>query len=487
MNRAAGEARNVRGNTFVQAWFQLIRIAQLHAIDNDALQRPIRNLVDITAAAGAESQLSLQMKEGALLLNGARIRLSNEEYELVHTIATFLKGRGLGGFTIEGPLTAEAVRRLLSILIYAEPGDRTYAKIETALTAARLPFIIHRPPSGEKSGDDRILEHRTFTFFLYAKLVILVRSVLAEEKLAPGRRGFLMRNIARTIQLLVDVCREDAPTFIGVAAVKNEEMYAGHHAANVAVLAIALGRRLGMGKAALADLGMAAIFHDAGMRSCPIEILEKPGPLDQKERAIVAQHPLHSVDFLLEEKKISKANLSRMVVAFEHHRHNAGTGFPPASRRPDLLSRIVTICDAYDAMSTKRPWRKAYLPDQAIASMLRESGPRFDPALLKTFVSMLGVYPIGSLVRLDSGQLAVVVSPGDEGDGVARPLVTLVGRLAQPEGTIDLQERTSAGAFARSIVSCEEPARYGIQISSIIAAGGTPSYGPAAAASGQPD
>ena len=472
-----GDAQNIRGNAFVQAWFQLIRIAQLHAVDNQALQRPIQTVADITAT----THIAFQMKDGSPFVNGVRVKLSNEEYEIAHTIFTFLKERGIGGFTIDGALTPESIRRLLAILVYAPPPERTFPKIEAALMAQSLPFRISKPTVEEKGTDDRTLELRTFTFFTYAKLVVLYKSILTEQAMAPARRGFLMRNVSRTIQSLVDVCRQDPQTFVGAAAVRNEEMYAEHHAANVAILAIAVGHRLGMGKVALADLGMAAVFHDAGLRSCPVEILEKSGPLDQNERAIVAQHPIRSVDFLLEEKKINKANLSRLIVAFEHHRHNTGSGFPPASRRPDLLSRIVTICDVYDALTTKRPWRNAYLPDQAVASMLRESGPRFDPALLKTFVAMLGVYPIGSLVRLNSGQLGVVVSPGTEADGLTRPLVTLVGKNGQPAATIDLKERNGSGTYARTIVSCEDPGRYGILISAIIAAAGSPSFGVAVA------
>lgn len=421
-----GEA-SWRGNALVQTWFQLIRISQMHAIDNQALDRPIEALVDITShITGAETQLAFQIKDGALFVNGKKVRLTSDEYELAHTVFIFLRERGMGGFTFVSALDADAVRKLLTILIYSPPSERAFARIETALAAQGLPFRIIRPEGGRKSDGERQLERRTYTFFTYARLVVLHRSLLSET-VTPARRSFLMQNISRTIQTLVDVCQEDARIFIGTSAVRNEEMYAEQHAANVAVLSIAMGHRLGMGKVALADLGTAAVFHDAGLRSCPVEILEKSGPLDSNERAIIAQHPIRSVDFLLEEKQISKSNLSRLIVAFEHHRLNTGTGFPPSSRRPDLLSRIVTICDVYDALTTRRPWRSAYLPDQAIASMLRESGARFDPALLKSFVAMLGVYPVGSLVRLDNGQLGVVVSPGGEGDAIDRPHVTLIG------------------------------------------------------------
>src|SRR5207244_1288624 len=142
-----------------------------------------------------------------------------------------------------------------------------------------------------------ILERRSYTFLTYSKLVVLYRALLADEKLTTSRRQFLMKKIARTIQALVDICIEDDHTFIGVAAVKSGEAYAAHHAANVAVLSIALGEKIGLSKVELADLGLAAIFYDVGLRGFPAEIVDKPEPLDDRERAIISQHPMKSVEF----------------------------------------------------------------------------------------------------------------------------------------------------------------------------------------------
>src|SRR5207245_11456661 len=138
--------------------------------------------------------------------------------------------------------------------------------------------------------------------------------------------------------------------------------------------------------------------------------------------------------------------------------------------RPDLYSRIVTIADVYDALTTQRPWRNAYMPDEALGMMTRESGRRFDAALVKVFVNTLCLYPIGTLVRLDSGDLGIVIYGGVENERLGRPILALIGRDGRPAGSVDLAERNPGGTYRWAIVVTEDPKKFGIQPSGIIAA-----------------
>ncbi|HEY8133392.1 MAG TPA: HD domain-containing phosphohydrolase [Thermoanaerobaculia bacterium] len=456
-------------NVVMQTWFQLFRTAQIHAVDNQALQRPIAAMVDMTnTLIPKEGRLSFQAKDKALFVNGTKLRLSSDEYELAREIFQFFEERGIGGFTIEAPMNTAAVRGLLNALVYTP--ERKFDKLEAAVKAANLPFRLNKPlGSGKKSRAEVTLERRSYTFFTYSKLVVLYRSLIAEQKPVAAQRAFLVKKIARTIQALVDICLEDDHTFLGVSAVKSGEAYAAHHAANVAILAIALGEKLGFSKVELADLGMGAVFHDVGLRDCPADLLMKPEPLDQKDRTWIEQHPMRSVEYLLNQRSFSKSSLSQMVVAFEHHRNFDGSGYPFGSRRPDIFSRIVTIADVYDAMTTQRPWRNAFMPDETLGMMSREAGRRFDPALMKVYVNTLGLYPVGTLVRLDTGDLGVVIYGGGEGERLSRPIITLLNREGKPSGTVDLAERTPAGAYRWSIVMTEDPKKFGIQPSGLIA------------------
>lgn len=471
LNLAGGEAANSL-NAALYAWFHLFKTAQIHAIDNQALARPIQVMADLTASMIAtDGRLSLQTKDRAVFVNSTKLKLSTDEYVLANAIFDFFEERGMGGFTVEAPLTPEMLRRLLMLMVYAPAPERKFDRLEAAIKATAIPFRINKPlGTSRKSDSELTLERRGYTFFTYSKLVVLYRSLLADEKLNANRRHYLMKKIARTVQALVDICLEDDHTFISVAAVKSGESYAPHHAANTAILAIALGDKIGMNKVELADVGMAAVFHDIGLHTCAAELTDKRATLDQKERFIVAQHPIQSVEFLLDEKRFNRAALIRVIAAFEHHRLFAGTGYPPASRRPHVVSRMIAIAAVYDALTTERPWRKAYLPDEALAALLRESGKQFDPALLKIFVNTVGLYPVGTLVRLDSGEMGIVVYGSGEGERVSRPIVTLVNRDGKPSDTIDLMEKTLGGAFKRMVVGTDDPSKYGMQPSGIIAA-----------------
>ena len=415
-----------------------------------------------------EGRVALQAKDRALFVNGNKLRLSTDEYELAREIFTFFEERGIGGFAIEAPMDSEGVRKLLTALVYTP--ERRFEKLEAAVKAASIPFRLNKPLGVKKSRGEVQLERRSYTFFTYSKLVVLYRNLISQQKVIASERAFLLKKIARTIQALVDICLEDDHTFLGVSAVKSGEAYAAHHAANVAVLAIALGEKLGFSKVELADLGMAAVFHDVGLRDCPADILMKPEPLDPKDRALIEQHPMRSVEYLLSQRSFSKSTLSQMIVAFEHHRNFDGSGYPYGSRRPDIFSRIVTIADVYAAMTTQRPWRNAFMPDEALGMMSREANRRFDPALMKVFVNTLGLYPVGTLVRLDSGDLGIVIYGGGEGERLNRPIISLLGRDGKPAGNVDLAERSPAGAYRWSIVMTEDPKKFGIQPSGLIAA-----------------
>ena len=467
-----GEADPTRDgpNAFLHAWFQLFKTAKIHDIDNQALLRPVQNFVQmVERTLAAEGRISFQAKDRALFLNSVKLRLSSEEFEIVYDTCEFFEERGMGGFVIQGSFDFEGVRQLLRILVYAPPEKRGFAALDAELKASGLPFRVNKTlgTRGSASRAEAVLERRSYAFLTYSKLVVLYRSLLAEEHLTASRRQYLTKKIARTVQALIDICLEDDHTFLGISSVKSGEAYAPHHAANTAVLAIALGEKIGLRKVALADLGLAAVFHDVGLRSVPAAILEKKGPLDPAERALVEQHPLRGVEFFLTEQ-ITTTVLSRIVAIFDHHRELGDGGYPRLSRPPGLLSRIVAIASVYDALTTDRPWRRAHLPDEALGLMLARSGTQFDPVLLKVFVNTLGLYPVSTLVRLSTGEVGVVVYGGGEAERATRPIVALLGPDGRPGQTVDLVERDGSGSYRRTIVGAEDPAKYGLQASALL-------------------
>ncbi|MFQ5789010.1 MAG: HD-GYP domain-containing protein [Acidobacteriota bacterium] len=466
------EGKELGSKDFLFAWFQLFRTAQIHAIGNDALRRSVENFIAVSSGfLSREGAVSLQAKDGILFLNSAKLTLTSDEYHgTAEPLFDFFADRGIGGFVVEHPFDVETVRKLLQILVYSPPEELKFDRIQTKLIEAGVPFRINRPLGVRKTDAEAVLERRAYTFLTYSKLVVLYRPLLTEEEISPAKRFALVKKIGRTVEALVDICNEDDHTFLDVSSVKSGDAYHLHHMANVTVLAIALGEKLGLGKVALADLGMAAALKDIGLRKVPANILEKGDGLEPGERAVLDRHTHHGVFFHLEEKRYTKSLLHRILVAFEHHRRVDGGGYPRLCHPMNLFSRIVAIAEAYDAMTTNRPGRKAYLPDEALGLMLAESGKAFDPLLLKVFANTVGLYPVGTLVRLTTGEMGVVVFSGGQEERITHPIVALLGPDGKPSQSVDLAEKDASGKYLREIASSEDPTKYGLQPSGLLSA-----------------
>lgn len=452
-------------NAPMYAWFQLFKTAQIHAITNQAMERPLAAMVHTTESLlDTDGKFALQTHDGAVFVNGIKLKLGGDELDFADDVIEFFDHRGLGGFTIEAPLTEDDVRALLQILVYAPPEERTFADIDQAIGNAGLPIWVMRPSAVVRKTDTEIqLERRNTAFFTYSKLRVLFNEIDPDSRVIAKRHSF-MRKIHRVIQSLVDLCLDDAAALLALASVRDMDDYVSCHAINSAIFSIALGARLGFSKADLADLGLAAVFHDVGLRSVASDVLDKQSTLDASERATVNRHVLRSVAFLLSERKFHRSALSRIVVAYEHHRPSA----PPAGTRPpDLLTKIVTIASVFDALATHRPWRAALPADQVLAIMMSDAGEMFDAVLLKEFISLVGLYPAGTLLRLEDERLAV--SLGRSAGNVARPYAATLNEDGTYGEVLDLDERTPRGRYIYRIASVEDPMEYGFRASGLVA------------------
>lgn len=468
---AASQGQDVGPKAFLFVWFKLFRTAQIHVIGNQALQGPIQSFIEVTKhLLATDGAASLQAKDGTVFVNSAKLSLSSEEYnDTAEPVFDFLKERGMGGIVVEGSLDEQQVHELLRLMVYSSPNGRTFETLASQLRSTGLPLRINKP-LGVKKGkghSEAVLERRSYTFLTYSKLVVLCRGLLTEENITPAKRHYLVKKVARAIEALVDICLEDDHTFLGISSVKSQDAYAVHHAANTAVLAIALGEKLGMSKVDLADLGMSSALCDIGFRELPVSQLRNEDDLNADDREVFEQHTVLGVKFFLAEPNYTKSVLRRIVVAHEHHRHVDGGGYPRSNKRMNLFARIVAIAETYDALTTNRPGSTALLPDEALGHMLAQSGKRFDPLLLKIFVNTMGLYPVGTFVRLSTGEAGVVVYGGGEGERLSRPMVALLDSRGKPSQTVDLTEQDASGNYVRNIVASEDPAQYGLRSSGV--------------------
>ena len=202
----------------------------------------------------------------------------------------------------------------------------------------------------------------------------------------------------------------------------------------------------------------------------PVEIIQLSRKLNRDEFEIIKKHTIYSVAQIIKLQASRELKSKILFPPFEHHMNYDLSGYPqtPKKKPVSLFGRILTITDVFDAITSQRNYRsKALTQDQALGYMLEHSGTYFDPILLKAFINMLGVYPIGSLLKLDSGELALVIEAGEGTDGT-RPKVVLLTSDEQRRftkgGVVDLSERDAqSGLFRRNIVKSLHPCTHGIQ------------------------
>jgi putative nucleotidyltransferase with HDIG domain len=194
---------------------------------------------------------------------------------------------------------------------------------------------------------------------------------------------------------------------VSLARLKSRDDYSYMHSVAVCALMVALARQLGWDEPRSREAGMAGLLHDIGKAVMPLELLNKPGKLSDAEYELIKSHPERGYELLREGQGASERV---MDVALHHHERVDGTGYPHrlSGDAFTVLARMGAICDVYDAITSNRPYKSGWDPAQSVARMAGWKG-HFDPTLFAAFVQSLGIYPTGSLVRLESGKLAVVV------------------------------------------------------------------------------
>jgi len=199
---------------------------------------------------------------------------------------------------------------------------------------------------------------------------------------------------------------------ISLARLKTADDYTFMHSVAVCALMIALARQLGLDEQQTRDAGMAGLLHDLGKAMIPLEILNKPGKLTDEEFDLVKTHPAEGYKLLLEGSGISEMTKD---VCLHHHEKIDGSGYPKGlnGETMSLFAKMGAVCDVYDAVTSNRPYKAGWDPAESIKRMAEWKG-HFDPAVFQAFVKSLGIYPIGSLVRLASGKLGVVVEQGEQ-------------------------------------------------------------------------
>ena len=488
-NNASNDYVLLSENLFT-AFYKMVQAVRIHRDNNQlVIQSAVYFIQAVNRFDGDESRLTIQIISGRFYLQQEKLVYRRETANLINNTLVYFEMRGLHGLSLS---TVIQRKDLNEVLIFAHLMNKAASRndpsgwLEAQISDRGLDWveIISEPDSDSihnLEGTDSLTismdadqENKVIKTaeVAYAGSIASLKEVIGK---VTDNRPAGIRQTVRIVQKTVDLVIEKRSILLKLSTLRDHDDYTYTHSVNVSILAICLGQHIGLTKNALETLGICGLFHDLGKVDVPLKILNKQGRLTDHEFKVIQKHSLNSIRHISKLRAPRELKSKIMLAPFEHHLKYDLSGYPRSWRSEplSLFGRILTIVDVFDAITSHRIYRsEAISPDQALSMMSESAGKDFDPILLKAFINMLGVYPVGTLVELNTGEIGLVSENPEQSDGM-HPLVTILipaGEQGYTRGeTVDLSEReTSDGRYKRSVLKTYNPALFGVQPSEFI-------------------
>lgn len=462
-----GEAIENAITALARFWSDSHLYPQGHPLVDSQLEEAQETLARMAEEHGA---VTIKHIDGDLVSGGRRL------FARTTVPAAFmgaLSRREIGYVAFGKGITADDLKGFCTVLSADAEDQEGAGELQSALSTVGVRHIeigalgVLQPAGGGRQGGGGGGFTGISLIELYHSAMDVAREVMQSVR-TDGQID--VKTNTTVIDELVSRVTADSSAAIGLACLKGHDEYTFSHCVHTALLSMALGEAIGLEADELRELGMATMLHDIGKVLIPLEILRKPTKLTDAEWERIKQHPADGAAILLEYPDLPA---TAPVVAFEHHLHCDMTGYPELSSSRDLalFSMMLSLADVYDALTTYRPYRPALRPDEAVAEMGNMPEGKFEPRLADWFRQMLGIYPPGTCVELDSGEWAVVCRSNHSNE--MRPTVCVVAdRNGVPVPSpyeLSLSERTVGGSgFQRSIIRAVDPGERGIDPLSVL-------------------
>jgi HD-GYP domain-containing protein (c-di-GMP phosphodiesterase class II) len=459
------------GKALVNQFYILLKTARLHDSSNVAWDQPMENFMKtVQELSQLKQDLSLRLVGDNLFLGDFKLKMDIDGFTSFSSVIDEMKKREVGNILFGRSTNSQEIRRFVYLFVALDTTvESPHRVLLMQMKAAGVLGIELEELEELKEDFEKVLEDtKELAKNTYFKTITAVNEVMENVKLG---QAVSVKKAKRVVQSMVDLLLQEESTLLGLTTLRCHDEYTHNHSVNVCILALSLGQRLGFSKGKLSELGMAALFHDIGKADIPLEILNKPTDFTEEEWRVMRKHPIVGVKMLIRLKGLNELTIRMLTGAFEHHLNYDKSGYPRLATPwyLTLVGRVISISDCYDALTSSRVYNRVpYPPDKALKFMLTKSGRAFDPILLKIFVNAIGIYPIGTLVLLDSGELAVVMQTNPNLDKGDHPKIKLITDTAGNEldgDLIDLTKTDSTGRFLKSITKTVDPTKYRIDVS----------------------
>ena len=432
-----------------------LRSAELYPQGHPAVHTPLRHIASTLATLLRDRErITLGLVDDVLVLDEIPFYDATTRFKAVYST---LVDRKLEAIHFLSGISLTELEKL--VIVLSPRGPHAGESVPEAAKKHALPHISFVEQLDEDS-DPRAQARATY----HTSLGIVV-DLMSELRL--GR----IPSSERAVQVIDDmrnIILTDESALLGLTLLKNYDEYTYVHSVNVAIFCLALGKQLGLENDVLRRVGLAGLLHDVGkVRTCE-EIIRKPGSLTDEEMRIMQRHPELGAEITAAMRGVDGETGE---IVLHHHIRADGTGYPllPTGRAVHPHSQVVALADCYDAMTTTRTYQKSRHPSEAMRLMRRMSGKAYTPGIIASFVEMMGVYPVGELVRLASNELAVVATLNHV--DATSPKIRIVsdreGRLLSAPVDVDL---AAENGDARLIVASVDPLVKGIDVGKVLTA-----------------
>jgi putative nucleotidyltransferase with HDIG domain len=446
----------------VRRFAAAVRSAQLYAAGHPLVQRSLDAFSEtLTQLVAEQASIAIGLLGQEIVVGDTPLPKGGEQYgEFIRR----LQGLGIERVAFERGVTPEALRVLVSTIAHPEratpSAERPGAILADPLaTMQALPHI----KVGRISLDERVSTSAADIATirrLYSDAVNLAGALWegTQQDGVPDiqQARLLVDNLAQAVA-------QNRTALIALTALKEYDNYTFTHMVNVSILTMAQARALGIEGGLLREFGLAALMHDIGKVRTPIEVLNKPDKLTDAEFNIMRLHVVDGAEIL---RRTPEMPALAPVVAFEHHLRVDGSGYPIGAVRSSLNigTMLCSIADVYDAMRSQRAYQQSFPSDRVLAVLKRNDGVQFDQHLVRRFSQLMGIYPPGNLVRLDTGELGVVVRV--YAPDPYRPKVRVIAgsdavKLQRPYD-VNLWEAGGEAPGPQTVISPVDPADVGI-------------------------
>ncbi len=457
--------------SLINAFFILFKTAQyVEASNATYLTQSSKFYVVFRQLADEYGKISIKAIDGRIFVCDKLVKFDSDGLVRARNVMDSWHQLGIGGMILDDSLDNRQIDKFIHLLATIKLRENNMESIVRRLEDLGIDGVTLLGIEEEAKKPALTLEKRTIlkraaraNFF---RAISVVEDVMAR---AAENREIEMGKARRVVHTMIDQIAQEESYLLELTSIRDFDEYTYVHSTNVCVYSLTVGVRLGLERQRLSELGFAALFHDIGKAKLPGDLIRKPDVYDENDWLQMQRHPRLGAKTILRSFRFDRHVARAACASMEHHINEDFTGYPPlVEKRPTgLFSKIISIADTFDALTSGRVYiKKVIPPDEVLRKMMYQMSIKFDAFLLKLFVNVVGIYPAGTILLLSTHELAVVsrTNPAN----LSRPCVRIVGDRSGPFKEYQEVDLAGPESASREIVRIIDPAKYKIDLKSLI-------------------